>query len=201
MMCPSYNNSTDHGIRMTRSGKGSSKAFQVINQQNSCKSKSKDKNNFNIGTWNIRTMKKDGKLEEVAEQMKIAELDIVEICDTRWAGNGDFINGKLRIIHSGNEKGERNGVAVILRGKWKNNVLNTYHVGDRIMMIKLEAQPTDLYTIQVYFPTKNSRDEEIDRIYEQLEDLVALTEENSNLIIMEDFNTAVGSQISQYTCL
>jgi hypothetical protein len=43
------------------------------------------------------------------------------------------------------------------------------------MMIKLEAKPINLYIIQVYFPTKNSKYEEIENIYEQLEDLVTLT--------------------------
>jgi hypothetical protein len=60
-------------------------------------------------------MKKDGKLEEVSEQMKKAELEIVEICETRWTANGDFTNEGLRIIYSGNEKGRRNGVAVFLK--------------------------------------------------------------------------------------
>jgi len=92
-------------------------------------------------------MKKDGKLEEVSVQMKKAELDIIGICETIWSENGDFTNEELRIIHSGNGKGERNGVVVILRGKWKKNVINTYHVNDRIRMIKLKAQPTNLYII------------------------------------------------------
>lgn len=56
--------------------------------------------------------------------MKKADLDSTGICETRSAGNEDFTNEELRIIHSENEKGGRNGVAVILRGKWKNNVLN-----------------------------------------------------------------------------
>jgi hypothetical protein len=63
--CPLYNNHTDHGIRMTRSGKESDKVPQVVNPRNPCKVK--EKNKFNIGTWNIRMMKKDEKIEEVAE--------------------------------------------------------------------------------------------------------------------------------------
>lgn len=61
-------------------------------------------------------------------------------------------------------------------------------------MIKLEAKPTNLYIIQVYFPTSRSTNEEVENIYEQLEELYSLTEEKSNVIIMGDFNASVGCQ-------
>lgn len=59
-------------------------------------------------------------------------------------------------------------------------------------MIKIYAEPTDIYVIQVYFPTSNSDDEEVENIYEQLEDLLKITEEKSNLFIIGDFNASVG---------
>lgn len=61
-------------------------------------------------------MKNDGKLEEISEQMKRAELVIVGIFEIRQAKNGDFINEETRIIHNRNEKGE-NGIAVICKRK------------------------------------------------------------------------------------
>lgn len=126
--------------------------------------------------------------------MKRAELDILGICETRWVGNGDFTSEEFRIIHCGNEKRGKNGVALILRGKWKNNVLKTYHVNDRMMLIKIHAEPTDIYVIQVYFPISNSNDEKVENIYEQLEDLFKITEEKSNVFIIGDFNASVGEQ-------
>lgn len=39
-------------------------------------------------------------------------------------------------------------------------------------MIKVKAQ-ADLYIIQVYFPTSSSTEEELDDMYEQLEDLMS----------------------------
>ncbi|KAI5739387.1 hypothetical protein M8J77_018683 [Diaphorina citri] len=142
-------------------------------------------------------MLKAGKLEEVKDQMKKANLNILGICETRWAGNGDFKSDEFRVIHSGGERRGRNGVAVILRGKWKDNVLNTYHLNDRILMIKLEAKPTNIYIIQVYLPTSRSTDEEVDEIYEQIEELLQLTENNSNIFILGDFNASVGAEQSQ----
>lgn len=141
------------------------------------------------------------KLEELVIQMKKTDLDILGICETRWEGNGDYIKDDLRIIHSGNPKGGTNGVAIVLRGRWKENVLNTYHLSDRMMMIKIEAQPTNLYVIQVYFPTSRSSDEEIEGIYEQAEELMNLTEDKSNVVLMGDFNACVGSSESNQECV
>lgn len=79
-------------------------------------------------------MLKPEKIEEISNQMKKANLDILGISETRWAGNGDYNAGQLRIIHSGSEKRGSKGVAIILSGKWRSNVLNTYHVSERILM-------------------------------------------------------------------
>ncbi|KAI5755057.1 hypothetical protein M8J77_013699 [Diaphorina citri] len=190
----SQRNLTDHGVRMPRSGRMCGKAHQVVIQRNPCST-------FKLGTWNVRTLLRPGKLEELKEQMKKAELDILGVCETRWAGKGDFVSEDFRVIHSGNEKSGRSGVAVILRGKWKNNVLNTYHLNDRIIMIKLHAQPTDIYIIQIYMPTSNSTDDEVENIYEQMEELLAITEEKSNVFIMGDFNGSVGEQNSTSNCI
>jgi len=53
----------------------------------------------------------------VGKMKEVAELNITEICETRCVENEDFTNEELRIILDRNEKGEKSGVAVILRGK------------------------------------------------------------------------------------
>lgn len=62
------------------------------------------------------------------------------------------------------------------------------------MMIKIHAEPIDIYVIQVYFPTSNSDDEEVENMYEQLEDLLKITEEKTNVFVIGDFNASVGEQ-------
>lgn len=66
------------------------------------------------------------------------------ICETRWGGNGDYIKDDFRVIHSENDKSGRNGVAIIVQGKRKNNIMNTYHLNNRLLMVKIHAQPTDI---------------------------------------------------------
>lgn len=88
----------------------------------------------------------------------------------------------------------------IVSGKWRFNVLNTYHVRERILIIKVKAQ-ADLYIIQVCFPTSSSTEEELDDMYKQLEELMRLTETKSNVFIMGDFNASVGNQTSERGCV
>lgn len=190
-------NLTDHGDRMPRSGRGRNKASQVVILRNPCINihENKKKDYLRTGTWNVQTMLKPLKIEEVKKEMEKAKLDILGICETRWAGKDDYISGNVRIIQSGNDKGGNRGVAILLSRKWKNNVLNTYHINDRLLMIKLEAQPTALYIIQVYFPTsKQQNEEEVDALYEQIEELLEIIGGKENVFIMGDFNAIVGYQ-------
>ncbi|XP_049799803.1 craniofacial development protein 2-like [Schistocerca nitens] len=62
------------------------------------------------------------------------------------------------------------------------------------MMIKTEAQPTDLCAIEVYLPTTNSKDEEVAVVYEQIDDLMKLVKEKDNLSIISDFNASIGEE-------
>lgn len=178
---------TDHGSRNPRSGRRGKRASQVIIKQNPSKTTVK------IGTWNVRTLLKIGKLEEVKDQMRKNEIDILGLCETRWEGNGDFYSDEFRVIYSGGEKGGKNGVAVIIKGKWTNNVCNTYHVNDRLMMVKINCIPVDLVLIQTYFPTSAHDLEEVETMYEDIEELLKLTKEKDNVAIMGDYNAVVGS--------
>ena len=52
--------------------------------------------------------------------------------------------------------------------------------------------------IQVYVPTRNAEEAEIERMYEDLQDLLELTPKKDVLFIIEDWNAKAGSQeISQ----
>ena len=48
--------------------------------------------------------------------------------------------------------------------------------------------------IQVYAPTNNAEEAEVERFYEDLQDLLELTPKKDILFIIEDWNAKVGSQ-------
>ena len=90
---------TDRGRRNTRSGRRSNRASQVVTQRNLYKINVKDK--MKIGTWNVRTLLKYGKLEEIKSAMLETGIDILGVCETRWGGKGDLTSDSVRVIYSG----------------------------------------------------------------------------------------------------
>ena len=155
---------TDRGRRNTRSGRRSNRASQVVTQRNAYKINVKGK--MKIGTWNVRTMLKYGKLEEIKSAMLETGIDILGVCETRWESKGDLTSDSVRVIYSGSERSGQNGAALIVGRKWGSNVLNTFHINGHLIVVKIKASPVNLVIIQVYMPTTNSRDEEVGEVYD-----------------------------------
>ena len=55
-------------------------------------------------------------------------------------------------------------------------------------------QPFNVTVIQVYAPTSNAEEAEVERFYEDLQDLLELTPKKDVLFILGDWNAKVGSQ-------
>ena len=61
-----------------------------------------------IGTWNVRTMDRLGKLELSLEELDRINLNIVGLFETRWNGEGEFKpEDDSTIAYSGKEKGKK----------------------------------------------------------------------------------------------
>ena len=71
------------------------------------------KEQYCIGTWNIRSMNQ-GKLEVVKQEMARVNFDILEISELKWTGMGEFNSNDHYIYFCGEEFLSRNGVAIIV---------------------------------------------------------------------------------------
>src|SRR6476661_9971545 len=72
--------------------------------------------------------------------------------------------------------------------------MSVERISDRLMMIKLNAEPVDVVIIQVYMPTTEHDDEEVDQMYEQIEELIKKQKGKDNLVVMGDWNAVVGEE-------
>ena len=63
-----------------------------------------------------------------------------------------------------------------------------------MISVHLQGKPFSITVIQVYAPTSNAEEAEVERFYEDLEDLLELTPQNDALFIIGDWNAKVGSQ-------
>ena len=57
-----------------------------------------------------------------------------------------------------------------------------------------QGKPFNITVIQVYAPTSNAEEAEVERFYEGLQDLLELTPKKDVLFIIGDWNAKVGSQ-------
>ena len=63
-----------------------------------------------------------------------------------------------------------------------------------MISVHFQGQPFNITVIQVYAPTSNSEEAEVERFYEDLQDLLELTPPKDILFIIGDWNAKVGSQ-------
>ena len=60
--------------------------------------------------------------------------------------------------------------------------------------VHFQGKPFSITVIQVYAPTSNAEEAEVERFYEDLQDLLELTPPKDDLFIIGDWNAKVGSQ-------
>ena len=63
-----------------------------------------------------------------------------------------------------------------------------------MISVCFEGEPFNIMVIQVYDPTSNAEEAEVEQFYEDLQDLIELTPKKDVLFIIEDWNAKVGSQ-------
>ena len=150
------------------------------------------KKDITIGTWNVRTMLPEGKLDLLLEELNDHKINITGLCETRWKGEGIFSKGDHAVVFSGNEKGGQRGVAIIL-DKFHAKCLRSHNaISDRIVAIKLNTKPAPLNIIQVYAPTSDCEEEEIESFYNDLQNVKNRIPSRELCIVMGDFNAKVG---------
>ena len=63
-----------------------------------------------------------------------------------------------------------------------------------LICVHFQGKPFNITVIQVYAPTSNLEEAEVEQFYEDLRDLLELTPKKDVLFIIRDWNAKVGSQ-------
>ena len=64
----------------------------------------------------------------------------------------------------------------------------------KMISVRFQGKPFNITVIQVYAPTSNTEETEVERFYEDLQDLLELTLKKDVLFIIGDWDAKVGSQ-------
>ena len=76
----------------------------------------------------------------------------------------------------------------------RNAVLGCSLKDDRMISVRLQGKPFNITVIEVYVPNSNAEETEVERFYEDLQDLLELTLQKDVLFIIGDWNVKVVSQ-------
>ena len=121
----------------------------------------------------------------------------------------EFNSDDHYIYYCWQESLRRNAVAIVVNRRVQSAVLG-YNLNnnriisvrfqgkpfknDRMISVHFQGKPFSITVIQAYAPTRNAEEAEVERFYEDLQDLWELTPKKDVLFIIGDWNAKVGSQ-------
>ena len=116
-----------------------------------------------------------GKLVVVKQEMARVNVDILGISKLNWAAMGECNSDDHYIYYCGQESLRINGVAIIVNKRVQNTVLGCNLKNDRRISVHFQGKSFNITVIQIYAPTSNAEEAEVEWFYEDLQDLLELT--------------------------
>ena len=106
-----------------------------------------------------------GKLEVAKKEMARVNVNLLGIRELKWTGLGEFNTDDHYIYYQGQESLRRNGVAIMVNKRVWNAVLGCNLKNDRMISVRFQGKPFNITVIQVYAPTSNAEEAEVEWFY------------------------------------
>ena len=81
---------------------------------------------------------------------------------------GEFNSDDHYIYYCGQDSLRRNGLDIMVNNRARNEVLRCNLKNNRIISVHLQGKPCNITVIQVYAPTTNAKEAEVEQLYEDL---------------------------------
>ena len=95
-------------------------------------------------------------------------INILGISELKWTEMGEFNSDNHYIYSCGQESLRRNKVPLIVNRRVLNAILECSLKNDRMVSIHFQGKPFSITVIQVYAPTTNAKEAEIELFYDEL---------------------------------
>lgn len=162
-----------------------------VNQQGCVRNLPEGRKTAVIGTWNVRTLKSDGKLKQLLSEMEKFKIDILGVSETHWNkeyNREPFEEDNYVIISSSRKDNfHRQGV------EFANGLMNYNQISERILSIEIEIESGLLTIFQIYAPDSSYNDTTINMFYDKLQVQINKLPSKSRYLLMGDFNAKVGA--------
>ena len=123
--------------------------------------------------------------------MARVNINILGISELKWTGMGKFNSDEHYIYYCGQESLRRNGVALIVNKRVPNAVLGYNLKNNRKISVGFQGRQFNITVIQVYAPTSNAEEAEVEQFYEDLQDHLEITLKKDVLFIIGDWTAKV----------
>ena len=104
--------------------------------------------------------------------MARVNVDILGISELKWTGMGEFNSDDHYIYYCGQESLWRNGVDLIDKKKESKMQYLGANSKTTEWSVCFQGKPFNITVIQVYAPTSNAEEAEVEELYENLQDLL-----------------------------
>ncbi|GFO01573.1 craniofacial development protein 2-like protein [Plakobranchus ocellatus] len=122
--------------------------------------------------------------------MERMKLNILGLAEVRWTGAGSMKLGSKTLIYFGGHTQER-GAGILFDVTTAKSLGSWCPISDRVVVAKLVANPLNLGIIQVYAPTSDSKDVEVEKFYEEIEKAKGYLKPQEIIVVMGAFNARV----------
>ena len=130
----------------------------------------------------------------VKEELERGNINILGITELKWMGMGEFNLDDHYIYYCGQESLRRNGAALTVNKKFQKAILGYSLKNDRMISVHFQGKPFNITVIQVYAPTTNAKDAEVEWFCEGLQDFLGLIPTKDVLFFKVDWNAELESQ-------
>jgi len=133
-------------------------------------------------------------LKNLKKEMQKNEVSILGLSEERSKGQGEIRSGDYTVYYSRSERAEK-VVAIVVHKRVVRSVVKKIVYNDRIIAIKLQAEPINILMMQVYMPTSEHEGDEVEELYGIIEEILEEGGKgNTNTIIMGDWNSVIGDE-------
>ena len=114
--------------------------------------------------------------EVVKQEMARVNIDILGISELNWIGMDEFIQKTIISTTVGKNPNKKWVSLTVNKGVW-NAVLGWNLKNDRVISVYFQGKTFNITVIQVYTPTTNTEENDVEWFYDDLQDLLELTPE------------------------
>ena len=106
-----------------------------------------------------------GKLDVLKKEKAKMNIDILGISELKWNEMVEFNSDDHYVYYCGQESLRRNGIPIVNK-RVQNAVLGCSLKYDRMISVRFQSIPLSITVIQVYAPTSNAEEAEVEQFYE-----------------------------------